>query len=65
MKKKLVEAITGELNLTEQASTGGYNKNNTTTSQCGSRFRGVWGDPAIGNITSTGITLKSYIRYTS
>ena len=27
----------------------------TTNSQCGSRFRGVWGDPAVGNLTSTGI----------
>ena len=31
-----------------------YNNNNTT-SQCGSRFRGVWGDPAVGNLTSIGI----------
>ena len=27
----------------------------TTNSQSGSRFRGVWGDPAVGNLTSTGI----------
>lgn len=32
MKKKLVEAIMGELNLTEQTSTGGNNKNNAATS---------------------------------
>ena len=30
-----------------------YNNNN---SQCGSRFRGIWGDPAVGNLTPTGIS---------
>ena len=29
--------------------------NNNNNSQCGSRFRGVWGDPAVGNLTSTDI----------
>jgi len=31
-------------------------KDNNNNSQCGSRFRGVWGDPAVGNHTSIGIT---------
>ena len=31
------------------------NNNNNNTSQCGSRFCGVWGDPAVGNLTYTGI----------
>ena len=33
-----------------------YNNNNT--SQCGSRFRGIWGDLAVGNLTSTGIPIR-------
>jgi len=33
------------------------NNNNNNTSQCGSRFRGVWGDPAVGNLTSTFIPI--------
>ena len=28
----------------------------TTNSQCGFRFRGVWGDPAVGNLTSISIS---------
>jgi len=32
------------------------NNNNNNNSQCGSRFRGVWGDPTVGNLTPTGIT---------
>ena len=31
-----------------------YNNNNN--SQCRSRFCGVWGDPAVGNLTPTGIS---------
>ena len=31
------------------------NNDNNNNSQCGSRFRGVWEDPAVGNLTSTGI----------
>ena len=31
------------------------NNNNNNNSQCVFRFRGVWGDPAIGNLTCTGI----------
>jgi len=34
------------------------NTTTTTTSQCGSRFRGIWGDPAVGNLTSTGIPTR-------
>ena len=33
-----------------------YDYNNNNNSQCGSRFRGVWGDPAVGNLTPTGIS---------
>jgi len=29
---------------------------NNTTSQCGSRFRGVWGDLNVGSLTSTDIS---------
>ena len=32
------------------------NNNNNNNSQCGSRFRGVWGDPDVGNLTSTSIS---------
>jgi len=32
------------------------NNNNNNNSQCGSCFRGVWGDPAVGNLTPTGIS---------
>jgi len=32
--------------------------NTTTTSQCGSRFRGVWEDPDVGNFTSNGMTAR-------
>jgi len=28
------------------------------TSQCGSRFRGVWEDPDVGSLTSTGISAR-------
>ena len=34
-----------------------YNNNNTT-SQCGSRFRGVWGDLTVVNLTSTDIPTR-------
>ena len=37
--------------------------NNTTTSQCGSCFRGVWEDPAIGNLTSTGIPTHTEVDF--
>jgi len=33
-----------------------YNNNNNF--QCGSRFRVVWGDPAVGNLTSTSISTR-------
>jgi len=29
------------------------NNNNNTTSQCGSYFHGVWGDPDVDSLTST------------
>ena len=32
------------------------NNNNTTISQCGSRFRGAWGDADVGSFTSTSIS---------
>ena len=35
-----------------------YNNNNNNTSQCGSHFRGVWEDPTVGNLTSTGIPTR-------
>jgi len=34
------------------------NNNNNTTSHCVSRFRGVWEDPDVSNLTSTGITAR-------
>jgi len=34
------------------------NNNNTTISQCGSRFRGAWGDPDVGSLTSTSISVR-------
>jgi len=30
--------------------------NNNTTSYCGSRFRGVWGDSVVGDLTPTSIS---------
>jgi len=30
--------------------------NNNNNSQCGFHFRGVWGDPAVGNLTPTSIS---------
>ena len=34
----------------------GHNINTTISSQCGSRFRGVWEDLTVSNLTSTGIS---------
>jgi len=35
------------------SSTRISNNSNNNTSQCGSRFRMVWGDPAVGSLTPT------------
>jgi len=32
------------------------NNNNNNNNNCGSHFRWVWGDPAVGNLTPTGIS---------
>ena len=42
-------------NTTHDFFPSNNNNNNNNTSQCGSRFRGVWGDPVVGNLTPTGI----------
>jgi len=44
--------------LAEQCNTRPTQKynNNNNNSQCRSRFRGVWRDPAAGNLTPTGIS---------
>ena len=46
--------------LDEGASNFGQrnNNNNNNTSQCRSRFHGVWGNPPVGNLTSTGILTR-------
>jgi len=44
---------------------GGGGENNTTTittSQCGSRFSEVWGDPDIGNLTSSSIPARREVE---
>jgi len=35
-----------------------HNNNYNNTSHCGSRFHEVWGDPDVGNLTSTGIPAR-------
>ena len=36
-----------------------YINSNNTTSQCGSRFRGIWGDLDVGKLTTTGIPARN------
>ena len=44
-----------QLNGSHNRRIGVYIPNNNN-SQCESRFRGVWGDPTVGNLAPTGIS---------
>ena len=39
------------------------NNNNNNNNNCGSHFRWVWGDPAVGNVTSTGIPIHIEVDF--
>lgn len=52
IEEKVLQQIILSYNLNSNYWNFEKYNNNNTTSQCGSRFHGVWGDPNVGSLTS-------------